>query len=50
MEEWWDNELNEPQEYTIKKKLFSITGDGTDAVINCVALLQIENSGQNMNT
>jgi hypothetical protein len=50
MEEGSDNELDEPQESTIKKKLFSVTRDGTDAVINSLALLQIENCGQIMNT
>jgi hypothetical protein len=34
MEEESDNELDEPQESTIKKKLLSSTRDGTDAVIN----------------
>jgi hypothetical protein len=50
MEKGSDNGLDEPQESTIKKKLFSITKDGSDAVINSVALLQIENCGQIMNT
>ena len=46
MEEGSDNELDEPQESAIKKKLFTVTRDGTDAV----ALLQIKNCGQIMNT
>jgi len=50
VEEGSDNELDQPQESTIKKKLFSITRDGTEAVINSVPLLQIENCGQIMNT
>jgi hypothetical protein len=36
MEEESDNELDELQESTIKKKLLSSTRDGTDAVINYV--------------
>ena len=34
MEEGSDNELDEPQESTIKKKLLSSVRDGIDAVIN----------------
>ena len=36
MEEGSDNELNELQEHTIKKKLLSCIRDGTGAVINYV--------------
>jgi len=50
VEEGSDNELDKPQESTNKKRLFSITRDGTEAVINSVPLLQIENCGQIMNT
>jgi hypothetical protein len=36
MEEESDNEQDELQESTVKKKLLSSTGDGTDAVFNYV--------------
>jgi hypothetical protein len=36
MEEGSDNELNELQEHTIKKKLLSCIRDGTGEVINYV--------------